>query len=130
MRASVLLISFLMLLLASSMAAALEAGEQLPDAAQEARARALSKEIRCVVCQAESIDESQAMLAQDMRLFVRQGITAGQTDDEILAALQVRYGDKVLMRPPLREDTWLLWLAPLALLALGLGLMFKLWRRA
>lgn len=111
-------------------AAAFEADEQLADAALEARARALSQEIRCVVCQAESIDESQALLAQDMRRYIRTAMVDGRTDAEILADLQNKYGDKVLMAPPVRGDTLLLWLAPGLLLLVAGTAAFKLWRRA
>lgn len=120
---------FLFLLLCGP-ALALEADEQLPDAALEARARSLSKEIRCMVCQAESIDDSQALLAQDMRRYVRAGITAGKSDAAILADLQAKYGDKVLMSPPVRGDTLLLWLAPGVLLLVASGIALSLWRRA
>ena len=125
MRASLL---FFMLL--ALPAVAFEASEQLPDPAAEARARALSQHIRCVVCQAESIDESQALLAQDMRRYLRQGIVAGKSDAAILADLQQKYGDKVLMRPPLKASTVPLWLGPLALLLLGGLLALRAWRRA
>lgn len=122
--------SLLLFILLATPALAIEASEQLADPMLESRARNLSKEIRCVVCQAESIDESPALLAEDMRCFVRQGLTAGQSDQQILAALQERYGDKVLMTPPVRDDTLLLWLAPGLLLLAGAGVAFKLWRRA
>ena len=77
--------------------------EILPDPAQEARARAITRELRCVVCQSESIDESNADIARDLRLLVRERITAGDSDDEVLAFVVDRYGEFVLFRPPF---TW------------------------
>lgn len=122
--------SLILFLLLATPALAIEATEQLADPVAEARARHLSKEIRCVVCEAESIDESPALLAQDMRRYVRAGITAGKTDAAILADLQMKYGDKVLMSPPMRDDTLLLWLAPGLLLLVGAGIAWTMWRRA
>jgi cytochrome c-type biogenesis protein CcmH len=107
-------------------AVAMEATEQLANPVQEQRARQLFKQIRCVVCQAESIDESQALLATDMRTFVRQAVAEDKTDETILADLQDKYGDAVLMAPPLRVDTGILWFAPAAMLLIG-GLVW--WRQ-
>lgn len=91
----------------------------LPDAASEARAKALFADIRCVVCQHESIADSPAGVAADLRRLVREEITAGRSDREIRDDLVRRYGDYVLFRPPFNAATWLLWLGPglLALLA-------------
>lgn len=122
-------LSVLLLCLLALPAFAIEADEQLANPVQEMRARALSKEIRCVVCAAESIDESPALLAQDMRRYVRAGITAGKSDEAILADLQSKYGDKVLMSPRMGGNTLLLWLAPGLLLLIAAGFAFKLWRR-
>ena len=93
--------------------------EQLADPALEARARALSKELRCLVCQNESIDDSNADLAHDLRVLVRQRIAAGDTDQQVLAFLASRYGDFVLLKPPVEPATWLLWFGPPGLLVLG-----------
>jgi cytochrome c-type biogenesis protein CcmH len=90
--------------------------EMLKDPALEARAQALSKDIRCQVCQNEDIDDSAAPLAADMRRLIREKILAGQTDRQILDFLVQRYGDNVLMRPPIEPATWLLWFGPAALL--------------
>ncbi len=90
--------------------------EMLKDPALEARAQALSKDIRCQVCQNEDIDDSAAPLAADMRRLIREKILAGQTDQQILDFLVQRYGDNVLMRPPIKPSTWLLWFGPAALL--------------
>lgn len=87
------------------------------DPALEARAHHLQRQLRCMVCQGQSIDESDAPLAQDLRKLVREQIAAGKSDSEILEFLHARFGDFVLMQPPVQPYTWLLWLAPL--LALG-----------
>jgi cytochrome c-type biogenesis protein CcmH len=93
--------------------------EQLPDPRLEARARALSQELRCLVCQNQSIDDSAAPLAHDLRVILRERIAAGDTDQQAKAYLVRRYGDFVLLRPPFQADTWALWLGPLAVLLLG-----------
>lgn len=98
----------------------------LPDAAQEARARALFEEIRCVVCQHESIADSPAGIAGDLRRMVREEIAAGATDAEVRALLVERYGDYVLFRPPFRPATLVLWATPFALLVLVGGVL--VWR--
>ena len=98
----------------------------LPDAAQEARARALFGDIRCVVCQHESIADSPAGIAADMRRLVREEIAAGKSDQAVRADLVRRYGDYVLFQPPVRAGTWLLWFGPFALV-LGAGAVF-VWR--
>jgi len=97
----------------------------LTDPTQEARARALFGDIRCVVCQHESIADSPAGIAADLRGLVREQIAAGKTDDEIKADLLRRYGDYVLFQPPLRIGTWLLWFGPFALAA-GAGVVLVL----
>ncbi|HEY1073749.1 cytochrome c-type biogenesis protein [Brevundimonas sp.] len=98
----------------------------LPDAAQEARARALFGDIRCVVCQHESIADSPAGIAADMRRLVREEIAAGKSDEAVRADLVRRYGDYILFQPPVRAGTWLLWFGPFALV-LGAGAIF-VWR--
>ncbi len=90
--------------------------EMLKDPALEARARALSKVIRCQVCQNENIDDSAAPLAADLRRLIRERIVAGDSDAQILEFLRQRYGDNVLMRPPIEPSTWLLWFGPPVLL--------------
>lgn len=111
------------------MAAASEPGEQLRDPAQEARARVLFREVRCLVCQNESIDDSQAELAADLRRIVRQEIAQGRSDAEVRAFLVARYGEFVLLKPPFSAGNAVLWLAPLGILAIGGGLMVALLRR-
>ena len=104
--------------------------QPLADAAQEARARKLMKEIRCVVCQSQSIDESEAGIAHDMRQIVRNQIAAGRTDGEIRSYLVDRYGDFVLLNPPFKAVTLVLWLGPFILVALaGFG-VFMFYRRS
>jgi len=98
---------------------AVQPEEMLPDPAQEARARALSADIRCLVCQNQSIDDSDATLARDLRLLVREQIKEGKTDQGIRDFLVERYGDFVLLRPPMKASTWLLWYGPLIVFVLG-----------
>ena len=103
----------------SSLPPAEWANRQLPDPRQEARAQALMEEIRCLVCQGQSIADSDAELAGDMRDMVRRRIAAGETPGEIRAWLIERYGPWVSYRPPAEPVTWPLWLAPIALLIAG-----------
>ena len=95
---------------------AVQPDEVLKDTALEARARKLSQELRCVVCQNQSIDDSNAPLAHDLRILVRERLSAGDTDAQVLAYVTARYGDFVLLRPPFKWQTLLLWLTPLLLL--------------
>lgn len=108
--------------------AASDPTERLADPAQEARARALFQEIRCVVCQNESIDDSEADLARDLRAVVREQVAAGRSDAEIKAFLVERYGDFVLLRPPVSGRTLALWATPFVLLV-GAGLALLRLRR-
>jgi len=101
-------------------ARAVEPSERLADPALEARARALSQELRCLVCQNQSIDESNADLAHDLRVLLRQRLTAGDTDRQVLDYVVARYGVFVLLDPPFLPATYLLWLAP-PLLVVGTG---------
>jgi cytochrome c-type biogenesis protein CcmH len=107
------------LLLASPAAATFSPHEMLADPALEARARALSREIRCVVCQNESIHDSPADIARDLRRLVRERIVAGDSDQQILAFLVERYGDFALMQPPVARHTYVLWFGPAVVLAAG-----------
>ncbi|HYF23918.1 MAG TPA: cytochrome c-type biogenesis protein [Caulobacteraceae bacterium] len=112
------------------MAAASDPSERLPDPAQEARARALFQDIRCVVCQNESIDDSEADLARDMRSLVREQVAAGRTDAEVRAYLLDRYGEFVLLTPRFNPANALLWLTPLAILLGASGFLWMSVRRA
>lgn len=103
--------------------------EILDDPVLEARARALSKEIRCLVCQNESIDSSNADLARDLRILVRERMTAGDSDTEVKAYLVARYGDFVLLEPPVKPSTYLLWFGPALVLLLGVGGVFFFFTR-
>jgi cytochrome c-type biogenesis protein CcmH len=100
-------------------AAAVNPDEQLADPALEARAHKLSRELRCVVCQNQSIDDSDAALAHDLRVILRERIAAGDSDEQAVGFLVARYGRFVQLRPPLRLDTFALWFGPLAVLLLG-----------
>jgi cytochrome c-type biogenesis protein CcmH len=102
-------------------ALAVQPDEVLDDPVLEDRARELSKGLRCLVCRNESIDESNAELARDLRLLVRERLVAGDTDAEVIAYLVDRYGEYVLLEPPATGSTLILWGAPLALLLLGGG---------
>jgi cytochrome c-type biogenesis protein CcmH len=108
-------------LLAPAGHAATSPDEILADPVLEQRARALSRQLRCLVCQNQSIDDSDAELAHDLRQLVRERLVAGDTDQEILAFLTARYGDFVLLKPPVEPATWGLWFGPLALLLIGGG---------
>jgi cytochrome c-type biogenesis protein CcmH len=102
----------------------------LTDPALEARARALQKELRCVVCQGESLDESGAPIAADIRKLIRDRIKAGDSDAEIKAYLVGRYGDFILMKPPLEPNTWLLWFGPATVLIVASGVAVTVILRA
>jgi len=108
-----------LLIALAGMAAAVEPDEILDDPALEARAREISKDIRCVVCQNEPIDSSNAGVARDLRLLIRERLVAGDSDDEVRQYLVDRYGDYVLFKPPFKPSTYALWLAPFVLLGLG-----------
>jgi cytochrome c-type biogenesis protein CcmH len=102
--------------------------EALPDARQEARAVAIGRQLRCLVCQNESIEDSGADLARDLRHIVRQQVAAGKSDREVIAWLVARYGNFVRLRPPLELSTVLLWASPALALAVGGGAAFVAWR--
>jgi cytochrome c-type biogenesis protein CcmH len=117
-------------LIGTAPALAVQPDEVLADPALEARARALSKELRCMVCQNQSIDDSDAPLARDLRLLVRERLTAGDSDTKVIDFLTARYGEFVLLKPRFNAGTALLWLAPLIALALGgAGVVAALRRR-
>ena len=102
-------------LLASSIASAVEPSEMLDDPILEQRARDISKGLRCLVCQNQSIDDSNAGLARDLRILVRERLTAGDSDQEVVDFIVVRYGDFVLLKPPFKLATLALWLGPLGI---------------
>lgn len=111
-------------------AQALDPGEALNDAALEARARALSQELRCMVCQNQSIDDSDAPLAKDLRIFVRTRLSAGDSDEAIRAAVVERYGEFALFRPRVAPHTLALWGMPVIILLVGGLFAWRLTRAA
>ncbi len=118
-------------LLSVSPAFAVLPDEQLSDPKLEARARHISQELRCVVCQNQTIDDSDASLAHDLRVLLRERLLKGDTDEQAKAYLVSRYGTYVLLKPPFRWDTLILWLGPLlVMLAGGAGLAFYLMNRS
>jgi cytochrome c-type biogenesis protein CcmH len=119
------LLLVLLALLPIGGASAVEPDEVLQDAKLEARARRLSAELRCLVCQNQSIDDSNAPLAKDLRLIVRERLLAGDSNDAVLDFIVARYGTFVLLRPPLGLDTILLWTTPLVVLS-GIGIVLAL----
>ena len=119
-RVCAVLLALLPVLIAPRVVLAVEPGEMLKDATLEGRARALSKELRCMVCQNQSIDDSEAPLAHDLRVLVRERLQAGDTDTQVVDFLVARYGEFVLLNPRLSWHTALLWGLPPAILLLGL----------
>ena len=119
-------LALVLTLLAPLPAAAVQPDEVLEDPALEARARDLSKGLRCLVCRNESIDESNAELARDLRLLVRERLVAGDSDAEAIDFIVARYGEYVLLRPTITGSNWLLWAAgpAMLLLAAGIGIVY------
>lgn len=123
-------IALLIALAAAGTALAVQPDEVLKDSALELRARHLSSELRCMVCQNQSIDDSEAPLARDLRVLVRERLTKGDSDQQVLDFLVARYGEFVLLRPRLEWHTLLLWgLPPAALIAGAIGLVLTARRR-
>jgi cytochrome c-type biogenesis protein CcmH len=115
LRAGLLLVA----VLAPISAHAVRPDEMLPDPALETRARDIGKELRCLVCRNQSVDDSDADLAHDIRVLIRQRLVAGDSNAQVVAYIRSRYGDYVLLKPPFQLDTWLLWLGPGVILLLG-----------
>jgi len=103
--------------------------EMLPDRAQELRAEAIGEQLRCLVCQNQSIEDSHAELAADLRRIVRGRVAAGDSDRQVIEWVVARYGEFVLLRPPFRPLTWLLWLSPVLTLGVGAGAVLFARRR-
>ena len=120
-----LLLLCLGLLALSAQVVAQEAKPLADDPELEKRVMNLSQELRCLVCQNETLAASQADLAVDLRREIREQMKAGQSDKEIIAFLTARYGDFVLYRPPVRPTTYLLWFGPFVLMVIGLGLLYR-----
>jgi cytochrome c-type biogenesis protein CcmH len=125
----ILLLSIVLGGLAPSLARAVQPDEVLPDPKLEARARAISAGLRCLVCQNQSIDDSKAELARDLRLLVRERLNLGESDAQVRAFLVKRYGSFILLKPPLDLETAFLWGTPASVLAMGaIALLFGLRR--
>jgi cytochrome c-type biogenesis protein CcmH len=125
----ILLILAILLAALTPSARAVEPNEMLKNPVLEARARAISRELRCLVCQNESIDESNADLAHDLRRLLRQRLAAGDTDQQAIDFIVARYGDFVLLKPPVEPATYLLWFGPAALLIVAAVSAFIVIRR-
>jgi cytochrome c-type biogenesis protein CcmH len=117
------------MLLLTAPAWAVQPGEMLDDPALEARAREISRELRCLVCQNQSIDDSDATLARDLRLLVRERLVAGDDDREVVNYVVSRYGDFVLLKPPFKPATYALWFAPPLAAGLGVFAVVTFYRR-
>ncbi len=116
-------------LLLSLPAVAFDVEETLDDPALEARALDIGEELRCLVCQNQSIGDSNADLAKDLRRLVRERLAAGDSDEEIIAFMTERYGDYVLLKPPVKPATYALWFGPAALFLVGAGVLIVYIRR-
>lgn len=119
----------LCLALLPSLSLAVQPGELLADPKLEARARDISAELRCLVCQNQSIDDSDAALARDLRVLVRERLKAGDSDAQVREYLVARYGDFILLKPPFKTETLLLWLTPFAVLLAGAAGLMAMARR-
>jgi cytochrome c-type biogenesis protein CcmH len=126
---SALLLTFALSLSIAGAANAVQPDEVLPDPALEARARAISEGLRCLVCQNQSIDDSEAPLAKDLRLLVRERLKAGDSDQEIVDFIVARYGEFVLLKPRFESQTLLLWLATPAVFLAAILLVASAYRR-
>jgi len=124
-----LMLTALFLLAITASAMAVQPDEIMKDPALEARARTLSAGLRCLVCQNQSIDDSEAPLARDLRLLIRERLTAGDTDDQVVSFIVGRYGEFVLLKPRFEMKTGPLWIGPFALLFVAVALLL-LHRRA
>ncbi len=123
------LATLFLILMTVAPAHAVNPDEILADPALEARAREIGKELRCLVCQNQSIDDSDADLARDLRVLVRERLTEGDSNQQVIDYVVSRYGDFVLLRPPVKSTTYLLWFGPAIILVLGLIAVFLFYRR-
>jgi cytochrome c-type biogenesis protein CcmH len=117
------------LAMAMPSALAIQPGEMLSNPILEQRARAIDKQLRCLVCQNQDIDDSDADLAHDLRLLVRERVVKGDTDDQVKQFIVARYGNYVLLKPPFDPETYLLWFAPAVLLVGALAVAIDFYRR-
>lgn len=122
-------LTVILFLMFASPTLAIQPDEILQDNGLEQRARVISKELRCLVCQNQSIDDSDAPLARDLRLLVRERLQTGEKNEEVIAFIVDRYGDFVLLRPPVKASTIALWISPVALLLLGFFLLLTWFRK-
>jgi cytochrome c-type biogenesis protein CcmH len=129
MRALAQLVVMLIAVAVAAPTAAVEPNEILKDPVLEARARDISKILRCLVCQNQSIDDSNAGLARDLRVIVRERLTAGDSNDAVIEFVTSRYGDFVLLKPPFKSTTYLLWGGPAVILLIGLVAVVVTFRR-
>ena len=116
---------FIIFILLSNYTYSVEPEEFLKNKEQEALAREITKNIRCLVCQNQSIDDSDATLAKDLRILVRSKVKEGKTKKEIYNFLSARYGDFILLNPPLNKSTYFLWFLPIAFLLIGIYVIYK-----
>ncbi len=121
--------SLFLLMLSFSPVFAVEPSEVLDDPVLEGRAREVSKGLRCVVCQNQSIDDSNAELARDMRILVRELIVAGDSNQQVEDYMVSRYGDFVLLKPPLKTTTYVLWFGPVLIIGIGVMALIFFYRR-
>jgi len=119
----------LALLIGLGVAQAVEPDERLDDPVLEERARDISQHLRCVVCQNQSIDDSTAPLARDLRIIIRERLAAGDSNDEVIQFVTARYGDFVLLKPPFKGQTYLLWFGPFLILIIGGVLVYYYYRK-
>jgi len=124
-----LLFCALAFLMALPGAHAIAPSEMLGDPALEQRARELGKELRCPKCQNQSLDDSEAGIAVDLRRIVRERLVAGDTDEEVKTYIVARYGEFVLLEPPVKQSTWILWFGPLVIVLIGAFVVWRLLRR-
>ncbi|MBS8273344.1 cytochrome c-type biogenesis protein CcmH [Thalassospira tepidiphila] len=122
-------IAVLLPVLAVTPALAVNPDEMLSNPVLEERAREISKELRCLVCQNQSIDDSDAELARDLRVLVRERLVAGDDNQEVIDYIVARYGDYVLLNPPLKPETYILWASPAVLVVLAILAVFAFYRR-
>ncbi|OLL54007.1 cytochrome c-type biogenesis protein CcmH [Bartonella henselae] len=115
---------FFIIVFSLSLAMAVEPDEVLKDTVLEARARDISLHLRCPVCQNQSIDDSDALLARDLRLLIRERLKMGESNQQVIDFLVERYGDFILLKPPFNKTTWFLWLSPLIIIIIGASAIF------
>lgn len=125
-----LLLTMALVLGVAAPAIAVDPREMLADPALEHRAREIGKELRCLVCQNQSIDDSDADLARDLRIIVRERLKVGESDSQVLAFVTARYGDYVLLKPPFKLSTYALWFGPLVIFAAAVLAVFAFYRRS